>query len=135
MEHKGHKRKSKSLKLSKIILNVIFLLPTLYNLVGKIVALASYEAYLARRNLVKIIIIAIMSGIVLASIWLCLLAGCGLYFISIGLSYPLTFLVIILINILILIILSIMIKNAEKNLLFRATRNQIQCAIKKCKDE
>jgi flagellar biosynthesis protein FlhB len=126
----GHKRKSESLSLVKIILNAALLLPTLYNLVGKVFTLAAYEARLARKSLIKIIIIAIISGIVLASTWLCLLAAYGLYLISIGLSYTLTLLVIILINILILAILGIIIKDAEKNLLFRATRSQIRQAFK-----
>jgi hypothetical protein len=126
-----HKSKPESLSIGRIIVNAVLLLPTLYNLVGKMVTLVGYEAQLARKSLVKIIIAAVMAGMILASTWLCLLAAYGLYLISIGLSYPLTFLVILLINILILTVLGIIIKDAEKNLLFRATRSQVRHAFKK----
>lgn len=125
----GHKNKSKS--FSRFILDGILLLPTLYSLVGKIFVLVGYEARLLRKNLIKIIIIAVMSGIILASTWLCLLAAFGLYLISLGLSYALTFFVILLINILILLILGIIIKESEKNLFFRATRSHLRQAFKK----
>jgi hypothetical protein len=131
----GHKKKPESSSIVKTILNLVILLPTLYNLVGKIVALASYEARLAGKSLIKIIIIAIMSGILLASTWLCLSAIYGLYLVSLGLSYQVTLFVIVLVNLLILCIFAILIMYTEKNLSFRATRHHLRRALRKHDEE
>ena len=127
----GHKKRPESISIIKTILNAAIILPTLYNLVGKVFTLASYEAKLAGKNLIKIIIIAIVSGIIVATTWLCLLAMYGLFLISLGWSYQTTLLIIVLINILILGILALLIMYAEKNLSFRATRYQIRNAFRK----
>lgn len=131
----GHKKKPESISIIKTILNAAIILPTLYNLVGKVFTLASYEAKLAGKSLIKIIIIAIVSGIVVATTWLCLLAIYGLFLVSLGWSYKTTLLIIVLINLFILGILALLIMYTEKNLSFRATRHHIRRAFRQSQEE
>jgi len=130
----GNKKRPESVSILRTILNAAIILPTLYNLVGKVFTLASYEAKLAGKSLIKIIIIAIVSGIVVAATWLCLLAIYGLYLVSLGWSYQATLFIILLINLLILVILAILIMYTEKNLSFRATRHHIRRAFRKTEE-
>jgi hypothetical protein len=124
------KKPRSSGSIGKTILNLIILIPTFYKLVGKVLCLVSYEAQLAGKTIIKLLLLAIASAVILASTWLCLLALIAVYLISLGISNILTITIIILLNILILILLMFIAHKSEKNLSFRTTRHQIRHALK-----
>jgi asparagine N-glycosylation enzyme membrane subunit Stt3 len=92
---------------------------------SKMISLMGEEARLAGRSVVKMIILAIFSGILLVSIWFSVLAMIFIYFSSILLSPYLSLLIIILLNILLLLFISIIMRSTKKKLFFNELRKEI----------
>lgn len=108
------------------------LLMIITNLVGAYVKrltdltqLASLEAKLAVKSLIKIIILVYFLGFVFISTWLCLLLVLFLYLVSLQFSWISAAFIITSLNCIIFFIIIFSIFKLKKNIFFPATRRQI----------
>ena len=74
-----HKKK---LTISKAILKIIMLVPTLFSVFNNIRVLVGWEARRAGKSIAILLLLSILAGSIITTIWLCLLAMLFLYFIS-----------------------------------------------------
>lgn len=121
----AHKKKSTS-TVSKTILSLVVLIPTLFSLVRKTVALIGFEARLAGRSVVIISVLSLFVVILLSSTWLGMLAMLFFYLTSLQWSLQQSMLLIIAANILMLVIVWLVIVKVKKNLSFPETRRQLR---------
>lgn len=117
-------RKQKS-AFGTAIIKIIMAVPLIYNFARNLSSLVGMEARLAGKTLVVLVMLAIMGGIVLASVWLCLLA---MFFIYLTANHwtPLQSLALLLgLNIVLLCIIGFVMSKCKKNLTFPETRRQL----------
>ncbi len=112
--------------LSKAILNLIVLIPTFFSILGKVVTLVEFEAQLAGKSLVQLVVLSVVFGTVLTASWICVLAMIYTYFQSLLWSPYLSLFILLLINLLMLIIIAICLSRVKKNIFFPEIRNQIR---------
>jgi hypothetical protein len=105
---------------------MLILVPTFFSLFGKVIALVGLEARKAGKSITKLIVLAVMCGIVITSTWLCVLGLLAAYLISIQYTYTCIFTILIIVNLLILIILAKLMKQSSKYLFFPQTRMHIK---------
>lgn len=115
--------KNKS-SLSRTITDVVQLIPNLVRIVCNITTLINFEARLAGKALIGIVMLAVISAILVTSIWICLLALLATYLLSIQWSLMMTLVIVLLLNICLFIIVTIMMAKAKKNLFFPATSEE-----------
>jgi len=108
------------------VIKLLFFLPTLFGFVGNFFALVEIEARLAGRNLVTLLVLYLMLGSLLTSLWLCLLGLLFLYLITVQSSWALGLMIILVFNLLFLIIIGIIMIRLKNNLLFPETRNLLR---------
>lgn len=118
-----HKKKKTS--LTRTIVNLVIFAFTLKNVLSKVVNIIGYEARLAGKSFIKIIIFAIFSGLLLVSIWFCLLTMLYLYLESLLMSPYLALTLIIFLNIFMLIVVAILMHSTKKNLFFNELRKEM----------
>lgn len=117
----------KKFTLSKTILNLVVIIPTIFSVVRKTFALIGFEARLAGRSIILICVLSLIAVILLSSIWLGLLVMLFLYLTTV-LQWSLqhSMLLITALNILMLVIVGLVIVKAKKNLSFPETRRQLR---------
>ncbi len=101
----------------KTIKNIIWLIPTLINLVSNITSLLRVRAFLAIRSAAVLLMLSVLFALVLASSWFCLLGMLMVYLLSIHLSWLASLLIVLLSNLLLLLVIIVAIKQAKKNML------------------
>lgn len=112
--------------LSKAILNLIVLIPTFFSILGKVVTLVEFEAQLAGKSLIQLVVLSVVFGTVVTATWVCVLAMLYTYFQSLLWSPYLSFSALILVNVLFLIVISFCLSRVKKNIFFPEIRNQIR---------
>lgn len=112
--------------LSKAILNLIFLVPTFFSILSKIATLVEFEARLAGKSLIRLIVLSIVFGTLLTATWLGVLAVLFSYLQSLLLTPLLSLFIILLLNIVLLVIIGFCLNSTKKNLLFPEIRNQLR---------
>lgn len=105
----------------KTILNLLVVVPAILNVANKVATLIGYEGRLAGKSLIRILILAFLSAMILASTWACILILLFHYF-SMHFSFELSVGFLILINVLFLFIIGFIIARSGKNLTFPLTR-------------
>jgi hypothetical protein len=115
------KRRSTGHMLTRLLL----IIPTVFSFVNNITSLISYEARLATQNLVKIIILAIMTACMLITVWFCLLAVLFLYLIQLQLSWLLAGIIVLGLNLILLLTLILLLSKAKNTMFFSETRKQL----------
>jgi hypothetical protein len=118
-----HKKK---LTISKAILKIIMLVPTLFSVFSNISVLIGWEARRAGKSIAILLLLSIVAGSIITTIWLCLLAMLFLYLISLHWSEIQALLCIALLNAVLLIIIGIIMSKVKNNLSFPAVRRQLQ---------
>lgn len=98
---------------------------TFIKLISEIARLASLEAQLAKKSLVRIIALVFVVGSLLTVTWLCALGCLLLYLVSLHLSWLLSLGIITLLNVVLLTSIFVAILFLKENLLFKATRRQL----------
>lgn len=117
------KRKS---SLISAIMNLVFLVPSLFSLARNVLALIGLEARLAGKHLIVIIVLSFILAAILTSTWFCTLALVVVYLVSINWSWAQAIMAVIILNLVLFIIIGIAINNAKENLLFPATRRKLR---------
>src|SRR5438128_1316819 len=95
--------------LIKFVIDSATFVFSLFKLVPNIISLIESEARSAGKSLIYLLLLYLIAGTLLTSIWLCLLAMCFVYFISLHLSWLLSLFIIVIINILLLVITALII--------------------------
>lgn len=111
--------------LSKAILNLLFLAPTFFNILGKIATLVELEARLAGKSLIRLIVLSVVFGTLLTATWLGVLAVLFSYLQSLLLSPILSLFILLLLNVVLLVIIGLCLSKTKKNLLFPEIRHQL----------
>lgn len=122
--------KKKKPTLSRAILSLMVGIPALLSLTGRIKSLIGFEARLAGRSLVGIMILTIVYALLLSSSWLCVLAMLFVYLTSLLWSIQIILLTLLGINLIMLIIVGCIIRNYKKRLIFPETRHLLHDACK-----
>jgi hypothetical protein len=92
---------------------------------GRALSIAVLETRLAALNFVLILIIGVASGLLLATAWIALFAAIVGWFHTLGLSWPLSFLLMAAINFLFAALGGYAIYRMSNNLLFKTLRQFI----------
>lgn len=101
--------------IGSVILNLLMLLPSFMNLANKVISIVGWEARIAAKSVVSLVILSVFFGVVLTSIWFSLLALIFIWFISFW-SIPLSIFFIILINLVILLIVGFFMAKSKRKL-------------------
>jgi hypothetical protein len=109
------------------VLSLVFLVPKLFSFVNNIGALIKAEAQHAKRNLILIVFLILISVILVTSTWLCLLGLLYLYLTTHLAPIP-SLTIVLAFNIFLLIIIGLVIYLSKRNLFFPATFSQISKA-------
>lgn len=107
---------------SRILVGLLVAIPTLLHFFQNIGEIIKIEANQAGQNIVKILIIAVLSAFLLATTWLCVLGLLFLYFLSLQLSAMLSLFFILVVNIVLLFMLGLIALRLKHKLLFPMTR-------------
>ena len=107
--------------LGRTMRNLISLVPNLIAIVSNITTLINLEARLAGRALLFLITLAVVSAILIMSLWMCLLAMLVVYLLSVQWSLLASLAVVLVLNIIFFVVVTIMMAKAKKHLLFPAT--------------
>lgn len=97
----------------------------LRSVVARAISITVLEARLAALNFVLILVVAIASGLLLASAWIALFAAVVAWFHQLGLSWPMAFLLMAGINLTLAVAGGFAIYRMSNNLVFRAIRRFI----------
>jgi hypothetical protein len=109
------------------VLSLIFLVPKLFSFVNNIGALVKAEAAHAKRNLILIVFLILISVILVTSTWMCLLGLLYLYLTTHLTPIP-SLAIVLAFNIFLLIIIALVIYLSKRNMFFPATFAQISRA-------
>ena len=118
-------------QLSRKLLNLIMIVPTLFSVVARVMCLLEYEAHLAGRSLIKLVFLLMVTITLLISVWFCVLAMLFLYFTACHLSWLLSLFLIFILNMLLLVIVGLTISKVKATLAFPATFQLIKAKLDK----
>lgn len=118
-------KQSKRPYLSRI-LNLIMVIPTLFNMISNVGTLIEDDAKLAGKSLVSLIILYIFISVIFTSTWLCLLAMLFVYLIMLKLSWLAALSIIFILNLLLMTIIALIMLKVKDNLSFQSTRELIR---------
>ncbi len=110
----------------RFIIDAVMIVSSLFKFIPKFLFILEIEAAAAGKNFVSLIILYLIAGILLISIWICLLSMCFIYFISLHFSWLLSLFIIVIINALLLIITGLMILRTKNKLSFPQTRHLLE---------
>lgn len=120
----GNTKKKPS--FSRAILNLVVLVPTVFGLLQKVVALLEVEARLAGRSFIQLIVLSMVFGSLLTATWVGVLAMLYLYFQSLLWTPLLSLFMLFIINVAMLIIVTLCLCKAKKNLFFPEVRSHFR---------
>lgn len=103
-------------------LRIASVIPLFFKTAKNLIELIQAETELAKRKIIWLMILGALFGLVLLSVWMCLLAVLFVYLISLQLTSLMSLFMILLLNIFILIIIGLMILNIKHALFFPETR-------------
>ena len=112
----------KSNFLSKLVVDIVTSLFSLLKIIPTVTYIIEMEARDVGKNLVWLMVLMMISGVLLTSIWVGILAMCVVYLVSLNLGWMLSLLIVVVINILLLIITALIIANTKHDLSFEKTR-------------
>lgn len=118
----------KKTSISRFLLSLLMGVPTLFHLAEKVVALIILEARLASRNIIHLLILAVMFAIVCTSTWLCVLMMVFFYLSEHAWSIESSLSIIFLLNIILLALLLFGMNHCKKKFIFSKTRKRLRHA-------
>lgn len=122
--------RQKKTNIAQAILNVIVNSFVLMSSFGKIFKIVGFEARIASKGLVRIIIFSVFFGVILASTWICILGLLFFYLFQLHADPYFALLLIILLNVLILVAMGLIIKSIKNQLLFPEARKELRGGVK-----
>lgn len=127
--------KKKKPTLGKALINLVLGIPVLLSLTKKIGTLVGYEARLAGRSILGMIMLILLSVILLSTTWLCLLAMLFVYLMSLHWSMQIILLTLVGVNVFILLIVFCLLIKHKKRLCFPETRYLLEETFRMYKDQ
>ncbi len=121
MSDKKDKKRASNRK-GKMIASVLMLLPTIFNLVQRLITLVKNESYLAAKSIFIIIILGVVSACLLTATWVSLLAIIFLTLVKYQWGLISASIIIFLLNLLLLVIIFSILSQTKNNLSFPETR-------------
>lgn len=121
----NQEKPKKRSQLMSAIVNTFLIVPILFSFINKLTELVKAEASLAARNIIIIIMIAVISACLLTGTWVCVLITLFFWLTQYSISPVQTMLIIILINFLLLLILGLTVTKLQKTIFFPKTRSQL----------
>lgn len=118
----------KKFSMTRIIKHAVMIIPTLFGLVFKIAGLLSYEARLAGKSLVAIVILGFMLGLLLTTTWVCILGVLIVYLLSLHWTLLSALGIVIAINIFLVLLTMLSMRHHKENLCFPEIRRIIHNA-------
>jgi len=112
--------------ISKFIFDVITILFSLFKIIPNFISLVEIEAQIAGRSVINLLILHLIAGILLTSIWLSINGMCLVYLLSLQLSWLLSLFFICIINFTLLIITALVMIKVTHNLSFVRTRHLLR---------
>jgi hypothetical protein len=103
--------------VSKTVVNLLLLLPSLLSLFSNLTSLIKIQAGVAGKRLIVLIVLAVAIAFLLLSSWLCLLALLFIYLTSLQLSMVMCVSIIFIANTILLFIVSLAALRVKNNLL------------------
>lgn len=114
------------LSLSRMLKDVIFMVPSLFFSVTNLTAIISAEAQLAVRSLIVLVILCFITAALLTTAWLCLLGMLLTFMLSMHLSLITSFLILFFCNVVLLVLVFFIISYYRRYLSFPATSNMLR---------
>lgn len=108
------------------LLNLVTLVPSVFNFMNNLTALVSMEARLAGKSFAVMIALGVIFGAMLTATWLGVLAMLFLYFLTLQMNIFLALFIVLLLNILFLCVVGLFMLKEKKNLFFPTTRSQLR---------
>lgn len=105
--------------------NQVHLPMVIKNIISSFFQIASLETQLTGTRLAKIIVLAVVGAVLLASTWVSLLAILLLSLTALNLSWLQSCYIVALVNVFMLVIVAVLILQQKKALGFHATRRQL----------
>jgi hypothetical protein len=116
----------RKLSLSRMLKDIIFMVPSLFFSVTNLTAIISAEAELAIKSLIILIILCFLTAALITAAWLCLLAMLFMWLLSLQISFVVSFLILFACNVVILGIVFYVISRYRKNLSFPVSTSVIK---------
>jgi len=117
--------KKSSKKKSRLIYNLLLLVPNVFNIIKNISRTIKRDTYLAGKNIVIIIILAIMLAFLLTSTWIGVLAVIFLCLIKLQFSWISAAIIVLLLNTLLVLLVLRAMSKAKDNIFFTETKRQV----------
>lgn len=108
--------------ISKFVIDTVMIVFSLYKVIPNFISLVEMEARLAGRSVVKLLILYLLSGVLLLSIWMCINGMCFAYLISLQFSFIFSFFLMTIINLMLWLVVALAIVKTAKNFSFTRTR-------------
>ena len=118
-------KKSKEREGSTVI-GLITMIAGIASTVSNLIDLIGYETKLAHHSFFKAIILALITGLLLTSTWICLLGMLVYYLVTMQVSLPLSVLIVIVLNLLLTIIVMLLFLRARDQLSFKESRRALR---------
>ena len=118
-------KKKSSMKKSKFLYNLFMLVPTVFNLINNISRIIKRDIYIAGKNIVYILILAIMLACLLTATWIGVLAVIFFCLIKLQWGFIFATLFVLLLNILLLLLILRAITIAKQHIAFTDTQRQL----------
>ena len=116
------KRKSDTLRNT---IKYLIAIPAIFTLLTNFIDLFNFEARLAGKSILAIIMLTVIAGMLVSITWLCALAFLAIYLISLQWSSYAILALLIGINLLFIILIGFAIKQKKEYLFFPFIRKQI----------
>lgn len=112
----------KSKTWSKVLLNLVMTIPALFNIVTHFVSCIEYDVFLAKKNLISIVVLSFFAAIIMAGAWLSIWAMIFIWLLNWPLNPIAVFAIILTAHVILLLLISIFLMRLKNNMLFYHTR-------------
>lgn len=113
-------------RLSSTLLKMLLVIPALFSLTARLLALAQREIRMVRKKIIFLVAMTIASLVLLLSVWVCGNILLTLYLLSVNLSLMLSVTLILTLNTLLLIIVCLTMALVKVDLSLSETRRMVQ---------
>jgi hypothetical protein len=106
------------------LLDLVLLGTNVFGFMENLTALVKFEARLAGKSLISLVILALLMAMLFLSTWVCLLALLCIYLISLHWSWIAALSILLLMNFVFLLIIALMLCKKQRMLFFPLTREK-----------
>lgn len=111
---------------SKLTFDFIKIFFLLFRIIPNLIFLVKLEAEIAKKNIISLIILCLIAWSLITTTWLCVMGMGFLFFVSLGLTWLMSSLIMTIINLVVLMVVGLIIVNKKSNFLFPKTKNLLR---------